>query len=188
MRHRASQVHTKKAPIRPRTDGPIIVISSPLQHLKQVFALSFRHYAAPWHAYLYFSLPKYMTATVHVRPQRPVTANGAVTSTPPPPISSLRYHSFGLDNFVPLTYSLSRLSLDDGRANESQALYNALYFIFLGLVIVCLSKQACTCNGTSPLPPSLCKTAHVLHTRMPRCLYDGSCATRHLISILHSYH
>lgn len=98
----------------------------------------------------------------YVRPQTPVTANGAAKSTSPPPIPSLPYHSFVLIVACFLTSSLSRLSLDDGRANrEPGAVQRPLLYFSGPRCIACLSKQAC--NGTSPLPPSLCKTAHVLH-------------------------
>lgn len=107
-------------------------------------ALSFRHYAA----YLYFQPPEIHDGHgVHVQPNAR-NSKRRRKSTSPSPISSPRYRS----RFVPLTYSLSRLSLDGGRANVSQALYNALYFIFLGLVcILCSSKQACNGNSLPPL-------------------------------------
>lgn len=165
MRHRTSQV--QRSANRPRTDGPIIVISSPLQHLKQVFALSFRHYAAPWHAYLYISASQnIMTATVQVRPQTPVTANGAAKST------SLSTADFiaTLPQFCLDQCSLSRPSLDDGRANVSQALCNALYFIFLGL------------------PPFVKRPMCSIYASVPSILYDGTAHVLLGTSILHSHH
>lgn len=118
MRHRANQGDRSASlslPIVPeRTRGP----SSSSHHIcstpSKFLALFFRHYAAPWHAYLYFSLEKYITTTLHVKP------NARNSKRRREAYLHHRFHhctTKGLSSSFRAFYViLSCLSLDDGRA------------------------------------------------------------------------